>query len=110
MPGSCLASADPPGYYDLALLLIGQLERFRDIQPGILVLAVQAVAAWRTLPGRHNTMHHIPHIWPCQHKQHTPLGLLLCVVLIVCSVSSCMMKIALVMLPVAAGCTTKAAS
>lgn len=59
----------PPGNHDLALLLMVQLQCFGHIQPGVLVLAVQAVAARGALPGRNHSMHHVPHIRPCQHKQ-----------------------------------------
>ena len=64
--GKAEGYANPPGDYDLALLLISQLECFGNIQPSVLVLAVQAVASRCTLPGGHHTVHHIPHIWPCQ--------------------------------------------
>ena len=53
-----------PGQHGLALLLISQLEGLRHVQPGVLVLAVQAVAAHRALPSRDLTVHHLPDICP----------------------------------------------
>jgi len=53
-----------PRQHGFALLLVSQLEGLRHIQPGILVLAVQAVAAHWAMPGRDFTMHNVPNVCP----------------------------------------------
>lgn len=56
-----------PGEHSLAFLLISQLERLSNIQPGVFVLAVQAVTARRAVPCWHPPVHHLPDVCACMH-------------------------------------------